>query len=79
MAKELQNAVMTRSRLKSVSLKNQNTNDWNYNKYQRIFCTNLLRKTKFYYFCNFNVKDLNDKKKIWKKNQTFLFRKMFRK
>ena len=77
MAKALQNAVMTRSRLKSVSLKNQNTTDWNYNKYQRILCTNLLQKTNFYYFCNFNVQDLNDKKKSGKKIKPFFSEKCF--
>ena len=56
-------------RLKNVYLKNQNTTIWNNyqqisikNKYQQIFCTNLLRKTKFDYFRDLNVKDLNDNK-----------------
>ena len=40
-------------------------------KHQRNFCTNLLRKTKFDYFRNFNVKDLNDNKKFSKKIKTF--------
>ena len=48
-------------------LKNQNTTDWNNYKYQRIICTDLLPKTKFDYFRNLNVKELNDKK-IMKKN-----------
>ena len=29
-------------------------------------CTNLLRKTKFVYFCNLNVKNLNNNEKFWK-------------
>ena len=35
-------------------------------KYQRNFCSNLLRKTKFDCFCQLNVKDLNDNRKFWK-------------
>ena len=49
-------------RLKNVYLKNQNITIWNNYKYQQIFCTNLLRKTKFDYFRDLNVKDLNDNK-----------------
>ena len=73
---------MARSRL-NVYLKNQNTTNWikiqvlKYkicNNIKKPFCTNLLRKTKFDYFRNLNVKDLNDNKKFWKKNQAFLFR-----
>ena len=67
MTKAFRKAITTRSRLKNVYLKNQNTTNWNNYKYQRIFCTNLLQKTKFDYFRNFNVKDLNDNKKLWKK------------
>ena len=43
---------MTRSRLKNVDLKNQNTTNWNNYNDQRSFCTNLLQKTKFDYFRN---------------------------
>ena len=62
MAKVLQNAVMTRSRLQNIYLNNQNAIDWNYNKYQRTFCTNL--KNKILLFLQLNVVELNDKKKI---------------
>ena len=79
MTKALRKAIMTKSRLKTVYLKNQNTTNWNYYKYQRNLCPNLLRKTKFDYFRNLNVKDLNDNKKLWKENQTFLFRQRFSK
>ena len=72
MAKALQNAVMTRSRLQNIYLNNQNAIDWNYNKYQRTFCTNL--KNKILLFLQLNVVELNDKKKIWKKS-TLFFRK----
>ena len=43
---------MTRSRLKNVDLKNQNTTNWNNYNDQRSFCTNILQKTKFDYFRN---------------------------
>ena len=42
MTKALRKAIMTRSRLKKVYLKNQNTTKWSNYKYQRNFCTNLL-------------------------------------
>ena len=41
MTKALWKAIMTRSRLKNVYLKNRNTANWNNYKYQRNFCTNL--------------------------------------
>ena len=58
MTKALRKAIMTRSKLKNVYLKNQNTTNWNNFKYQRNFYTNLLRKAKFDYFRNLTVKDL---------------------
>ena len=42
MAKALPKAIMTRSRLKKVYSKNQNTTNWNNYKNQLDFCTNLL-------------------------------------
>ena len=62
---------MTRSRLKSIYLKNQNTTNWNNYKSQRNFCTNLLRKTKRDYFRNLNMRELNDNKKFWKRIKPF--------
>ena len=52
-------------------MKNQNTINWNNYKHRRNFCTNLLRKTKFDYFRNLNVKDLNDDKNFRKKIKLF--------
>ena len=52
-------------------MKNPNTTNWNNYKYQRNFCTNLQRKTKFDYFRSLNVKDLNDNKKFWQKIKHF--------
>ena len=67
MTKALWKVIITRSRLKIVYLKSRNEeNCINYKK-QRNFCTKLLRKTKQKYFCNLNMKDLNDYKRFWKK------------
>ena len=41
MAKAFRKVIMTRSRLKNVYLKNQNTTNWNNYKHQQNFCTNL--------------------------------------
>ena len=71
MTKALRKAIMTRSRLKNIYLKSRNEeNRVNY-KRQQNFCTNLLRKTEQKYFCNLNMKDLNDNKKVWKKIKPF--------
>ena len=66
---------MTRSSLKNVYLKNQNTTNWNKYKYQRNFCTSLLLKTKSDYFRNLNVKDLNDNEKFREKIKPFFSEK----
>ena len=71
MTKALRKAIMTRSILKNVYLKNQNSTNWNNYKYHQKFCTNLLRKTKFDYFRDLNVKDLNNNKKFCKKTNLF--------
>ena len=71
MKKALRKAIMTKSRLKSIYLKNQNTTNWNNYKSQRNFCTNLLRKTKRDYFRNLNIRELNDNKKFWKRIKPF--------
>ena len=56
MTKALKKAIMTRSRLKSIYLKNQNNTNRNNYKSQRNFCSNLLRKTKRDYFRNLNIR-----------------------
>ena len=60
MTKGPRKAIITRSRLKKVYLKNKNTTNWSNYKYQRNFSSNLRRKLTF---CNLNVKDLNDNQK----------------
>ena len=64
MTKELRNAIMLRSKLKSIF--NINKTHFNRQKYkhQRNFCLNLLRKTKKQYFAKLNVKDVADN--VWK-------------
>ena len=75
MTKALRKAIMTRSRLKNAYLKTRNSKNWENYKKQKIFCTNLLKKTKSEYFRNLNIKELNDNKKFWKKNKPFFLDK----
>ena len=46
MSKALRKAIMMRSRMKNLYLKNKSDLNWSNYKTQRNFCTNLLRKTK---------------------------------
>ena len=68
--KALGQAIITRSGLKNVYSKNQNTTNQSNYKQQRNFCTNLPGKTKFEYFratLNDNetiMKNLNDNETI---------------
>ena len=68
MTKALRKAIMTRSRLKNIYLKRRNEENWVNYKRQWNLCTSLLRKTKQNYFCNLNMKDLNDNKRFLEKN-----------
>ena len=66
MNKALAKAVMTRSRLRNVFLKNPNeVNKLNFTKY-RNFCTNLFRKEKKRFYSNIDIKSITDNKKFWK-------------
>ena len=67
MPKALSQAIMRRSRVKNISIKNQNEENWIDYKKQQNFCTNILKKPKQFFFCNLNMKDLNDSKRFWKK------------
>ena len=67
---------MTRSKLQNVSLRNQNTTNWNNYKYQRTCCTCFTPKNKILLF-QLYVKDLNDKKKFWKLIKPFFSVKGF--
>ena len=57
--------------MKSIYLKNHFTTNWDNYKFQRNFCTNLLRKTKRDYFRNLNIRELNDSKKFLKRIKPF--------
>ena len=62
---------MTRSRSNNVYMKTWSSkNSENYKK-QRNFCKALLKKTKSEYFCNLNIKNLENTKKFWKKIKPF--------
>ena len=69
MTKAFRKAIMTRFRLKNAYLKTRNSKNWESYKKQRSFGTNLLKKSE--YFCNLNIKELNDSKKFWKKIEPF--------
>ena len=66
MTKELQKAIMVRSRLKNIynRLKTKDSK-LAYNK-QRNICTNILRKTKKKYYSTLNPSLVNDNKTFWK-------------
>ena len=72
MTKALRKAIATRSSLKNIYLKRRNEEKWVNYKRQLNFCTNLLRKTKQKYFCNLNMKDLNNNKRFWKKTNNIM-------
>ena len=44
MTNALRKAIMARSRLKNICLKNESTTKWRRYKYERNFCTNLSEK-----------------------------------
>ena len=65
MNKTLVKAIMVRSKLRNVFLKNKTEeNRSNYSK-QRSLCLTLLQKSKKEYFGNLNEKNLCDNKKFW--------------
>ena len=68
MTKTLRKAIMHRSRLKKIYIyiRKRNDKNWENCKKQRNFCVDLLHQTKTQYFKNLNVKDLSDKRKVWK-------------
>ena len=50
MTKALSQAIMRRSRVKNISIKNQNEENWIDYKKQQNFCTNILKKPKQFFF-----------------------------
>ena len=75
MTKAPRKAVIARSRLKNTYFKTQNSKNRENYKKRRHFCRNLVLKTKSEYFCNLNIKDLNDTRKFWKKIKPFFLDK----
>ena len=66
MNKDLSKAIMVRTKLRNIFLKNRTEeNKINYNK-QRNLCVALLRKSKREYYQNLNVASVCDNKKFWK-------------
>ena len=70
MNKELQKAIMLRSKLRKKFLKSRSIgNRKAYNK-QRNACVKLLRDAKKTYYSNLDVKNVTDNKKFWKTVKT---------
>ena len=71
MSKALRKAIMMRSRMKNLYLKNKTDLNWSNYKKQRNFCANLLRKTKKEYFSKLDIIKISDSKKFWEKTKPF--------
>ena len=66
MTKELNKAIMTRSRLCYKYLKEKKADSKIAYDKQRNYCVNLLRRTKKNYFANINISSITDNKNFWK-------------
>ena len=66
MSKELNKAIMTRSRLRNKYLKEKSADSKIAYDKQRNYCVNLLRRTKKKYFANINISSMTDNKKFRK-------------
>ena len=66
MTKELNRAIMTRSRLCNKYLKEKSADSKIAYDKQKNYCVNLLRRTKKNYFANINISSVTDNKKFWK-------------
>ena len=66
MFKELNKAIMTRSRLHNKYLEEKSSNSKIAYDKQRNYCVNLLRRTKKKYFANINISPITDNRKFWK-------------
>ena len=70
--KDLSKAIMSRTKLRNISLQNRSEeNKIRYTK-RRNFCVSLLRKTKKRYHENLNEKSVVDNKLFWKNVKPFL-------
>ena len=72
MNKELSKAIMNRTRLRNVYLRNRS--DENRKKYskQQNYCVSLLRRTKINYYSSLDGKTVIDSKKFWRTVKPFL-------
>ena len=75
MPKALRNAIMYRSKLKSIYHDYRTEDNWANYKKQRNFYVHFLCKTKAEYFQKLNVKDLLDNRKFWKTIKPFFSNK----
>ena len=66
MTKELNKAIMTRSRLHNKHLKEKSIDSKIAYDKQRNYCVIILRRTKKKYFANINISSITDNKKFWK-------------
>ena len=66
MSKELNKAIMTRSRLRNKYLKEKSADSKIAYDKQRNYCVNLLRRTKKKYFANINIGSITVNKEFWK-------------
>ena len=74
--KELRKAIMQRTRLKNIYLKQRNeATKVAYNQ-QRNKCVSILKKSKISYFESRNVKFVNDNKNFWKKISSLFLNKI---
>ena len=71
MSKELNKAIMTRSRLRNRYLKEKSADSKIAYEKQRNYCVNLLRRTKKKFFANINISSTTDNKKFWKTVKPF--------
>ena len=73
MGKALRKAIMMRSRMKNLYLKNKTDLNWSNYKTQRNFCTN---KTKKEYFSKLDIIKISDSKKFWMTIKPFFLTKV---
>ena len=76
LSKEINNEIMTRSRLRNEFLRcRSDENKKAYNE-QRNRCVKLVRSAKKADYRNLNIKDVNDNKEFWKTVKTLFSKKM---
>ena len=66
MTKALRKAIMLRTQLRNKYNKERTQSNLNTFRKQRNKCVKLLRKAKFEYYKNLDLKDISDNRKFWK-------------